>query len=490
VGSWVDTVNAGVPERDDDSWGPALNGHGPAPPVVEDKIRRHQVRVAYRLSAAYENRLLHVANLGWFVWDGTRWAKDERCAAHGAVDATLKASLREAIALPSTLRDELLSDVRRNEKASGFNGVLELASKHAPFAAVASDLDTDPYLINTTTGTLDLRTGRLRPADPGDRITKVTGAGYDPDATSPAWERFLADALPDQAVREFLRRLIGLSLVGKVVEHILPILTGTGRNGKGTFVRVVSTALGDYAIEAEPEIFMARDARTHPTGLLDLRGARLVTCQETDEGRQLAVATVKRLTGADQIRARKMRQDFVEFTPSHLAVMITNHLPKVPANDPALWARLLAVPFDVDFLGREDTTLGDRLALDKDAVLRWAVDGYQDYLRVGLAPPAAVTTATTSYQVSNDALAQFIGDRCLTGQKDRGPAGYYVQSTDLWHAWSEWCRSAKEEPGNQRRFKALVEAHGYTSRHAMVGTVFDGLALAAEDGDQLDLKSE
>jgi putative DNA primase/helicase len=442
--------------------------------LVTDEVHRGQLRMAYRLAASYDGLLLHVGNVGWFVWDGARWSVDDRGAAAKAVFATLRAALTEAVDLPGKARDELHSDVRRCETAAGVNGVLELASALDSFAAVVGDLDADPYLLNTATGTLDLRTGALREADPADRITKVCGAGYDPAATSEAWQDFLAQALPDPDVREFLRRLIGLSLVGKVIEHVLPIFTGTGRNGKGTFVRTIGAAFGDYAIEAEPELFLARD-RSHPTGQLDLRGIRLATCQETDEGRRLAVATVKRLTGGDPIRARAMRQDFVEFMPSHLPVMITNHLPRVPGDDPALWARLLVIPFDVSFLGREDTGLGDRLALELPGVLAWAVAGYCEYRDQRLNAPPAVTAATKNYRVSSDALAQFIEDCCLTGPS------YYVRSSDLWHAWSEWCRQSSEEPGNQRRFKDDLANRGHDSRRTKNGIVFDGLALAADD---------
>jgi putative DNA primase/helicase len=458
-----------------DPWN-GYNSNAVVEQIDADQMHRGQLRIAYRLAAGYDGRLLHVGNVGWYVWDGARWAEDERGAAAVAVFATLKAALTEAVDLPGKARDELHSDVRRCETAAGVDGVLKLASVLDAFAAVVSDLDADPYLLNTATGTLDLRTGHLRDAAPIDRITKVCGAGYDPAATCEGWQEFLADALPDNDVREFLRRLMGLSLVGKVVEHVLPILTGTGRNGKGTFVRTIGAAFGDYAIEAEPELFLARD-RAHPTGQLDLRGIRLATCQETDEGKRLAVATVKRLTGGDPIRARAMRQDFVEFLPSHLPVMITNHLPRVPADDPALWARLLVVPFDVSFLGREDTGLGDRLELELPGVLAWAVSGYRDYLNQRLDAPDAVTKATKSYQVSSDALAQFIEDRCLTGD------AWHVRSSDLWHAWSEWCRQSNEEAGNQRRFKELMEARGFKPDKTMYGKGFRGLALAAEDSE-------
>ena len=304
-------------------------------------------------------------------------------------------------------------------------------------------------------------------------LTKVTGCHYEPGANSAEWDTFLAATLPDVDVRTFLQRVVGLALVGKVIEHVLPILTGTGRNGKGTFVRTVAAALGSYAIEAEPDLFMARE-RAHPTGQLDLRGVRLATCQETDDGRRLDVAAVKRLTGGDTIRARKMRQDFIEFTPSHLPFLITNHLPKVPADDPALWARLLVIPFDQSFLGREDRTLEDRLCAELPAVLAWAVAGWEDYRERGrLDPPAAVSHATSTYRISNDSIAQFIDDRCLLNPH------MHVVSTDLWNAWEAWCHANSQRPGTNRMLKAAMELREVFVSRSNGRSRFKGIGLAS-----------
>jgi putative DNA primase/helicase len=219
---------------------------------------------------------------------------------------------------------------------------------------------------------------------------------------------------------------------------------------------------------------MARE-RAHPTGQLDLRGVRLATCQETDDGRRLDVAAVKRLTGGDTIRARKMREDFIEFTPSHLPFLITNHLPKVPADDPALWARLLVIPFDQSFLGREDRGLQDRLSAQLPAVLAWAVAGWDDYRQRGrLDPPAAVGAATSTYRISNDAIAGFIADRCLLDPH------MHAVSSDLWSQWETWCHANSQPPGNNRMLKAAMEARGVLVHRSNGRSRFQGIALASE----------
>ena len=442
---------------------------------LRPEIHRCQLRIAMRLAAAEQGRLLHVPGLGWHGWDGYRWALDqgERIAKQSVMQAVRNARLEASSMRSAQDRDDLWRDAKSCETSTGVRGVLELGAALPALSALSTELDVNPHLLNTSSGTLDLSSGRTHPCSPGDLLTKVTGCHYEAGATSQEWDTFLTATLPDVDVRTFLQRVVGLALVGKVIEHVLPILTGTGRNGKGTFVRTVAAALGSYAIEAEPDLFMARE-RAHPTGQLDLRGVRFATCQETDDGRRLDVAAVKRLTGGDTIRARKMRQDFIEFTPSHLPFLITNHLPKVPADDPALWARLLVIPFDQSFLGREDRTLEDRLCAELPAVLAWAVAGWEDYRERGrLDPPAAVSHATSTYRISNDSIAQFIDDRCLLNPH------MHVVSTDLWNAWEAWCHANSQRPGTNRMLKAAMELREVFVSRSNGRSRFKGIGLAS-----------
>ena len=441
---------------------------------LSPEVHRCQLRITLRLAAAEHGRLLHVPGLGWHWWDGCRWAVDpgDRVAKQAVIRTVHHARLQASSMRSAQDRDDLRRDAKSCETAAGVRGVLELGAALPDLSALSTQLDVDPHLLNTPAGTLDLSTGRTHPCSPDDLLTKVTGCPHHPGAISAPWDAFLAATLPDVDVRAFLQRVVGLALVGKVIEHVLPILTGTGRNGKGTFVRTVAAALGSYAIEAEPDLFMARE-RAHPTGQLDLRGVRLATCQETDDGRRLDVAAVKRLTGGDTIRARRMRQDFIEFAPSHLPFLITNHLPKVPADDPALWARLLVIPFDQSFLGREDRGLEDRLSADLPAVLAWAVAGWDDYRRRGrLDPPAAVSEATSTYRVSNDAVAAFIDDACLLNPH------MHVVSADLWNAWETWCHANSQRPGTNRTLKVAMESRGVSHSRSNGRSRFQGIGLA------------
>jgi hypothetical protein len=298
--------------------------------TVVETSHSGQLRIAYRLAESFADRLLFVHGIGWHYYDTKRWAPDDIGAAKRALIDVLRTPLADSLG-----DKELRADVRRCESAAGLGGVLEIASALKPFAATVRDLDADPYLLNVANGTLDLRTMELSPHDPADRLTKVTRGAHTPETKPGDWHQFITTVLPDEQVRVYVQRHAGVSLLGKVIEHILSIWTGSGANGKGTAIGALCWAVGDYAITAEPDLFMHREG-AHPTGEMDLMGRRLVVVTETDEGRRLAEATMKRLTGGDHIRARRMRQDFIEFEPSHTPILVTNHLPAVSGDDPAV----------------------------------------------------------------------------------------------------------------------------------------------------------
>ncbi len=445
-----------------------------------DQEHRGQARMAYRLAAGYRGRLLYVHGLGWYAWDGTRWTPDERGAAKRAVLDVLRHALTQSLD-DRNLRD----DVRKCESASGVAGVLDLASALETFAAAVSDLDTDPHLLNTANGTLDLRTLELRPHDPADRLTLVTRAAWDPDARSHPWETFLERVLPDPEVRGYFQRLAGLALLGRVEEHIFTIATGTGANGKGTAYNALLNTLGDYGHAAESDLFMV--AKSNPNGatpaMFALRGKRLVVVSETERDHRLAVALMKNLTGGDPITARPLYGRPVTFQPSHTSLMVTNHLPKVAGDDPAAWRRIRVIPFDVVIPEAErDGQLGQRLTLEADAILAWAVDGWRAYLDRGMDAPPAVRTATSDYLKASDAVARFLEEACLLGPH------YFTPLSDLFSRWGEWAADDGADPVSKRAFTTALDQHGYpTSRGTGGARVVRKIALqAADDAEERD----
>src|SRR5690606_16889709 len=121
------------------------------------------------------------------------------------------------------------------------------------------------------------------------------------------WEGFLAKVLPDADERRYLQRVFGQAVYGRVREHLFPVLIGTGANGKGTAYGAITNALGDYARIINPDLLMVRErGGVGGPEMMTRLGARLVIGSETEEGRKLDEATMKRLTGGDELTARNL----------------------------------------------------------------------------------------------------------------------------------------------------------------------------------------
>lgn len=447
-----------------------------------DQIHSGQIRMAHRLAKAQTNRLLYVHGIGWHYWDRTRWqADDSEARVKRAAMQVIAEAITQTIGNPTDEAKRLRSDARKCESASGLDGMIRIARALKPFAATVADIDADPYLLNVANGTVDLRTGELSAHNPADRITKICRGAYLADADDPArfgtnWTAFLERVQPDDDMRGFAQRLIGVGLIGRIVEHILPILVGTGANGKSVFCEAIQFALGDYAITAEPDLLMHRDGG-HPTGEMDLRGCRWVIVSESEKDRRLAETTVKRLTADATVRARKMRQDFVEFKASHTLMLVTNHKPKVSGDDQAIWRRLRVVPFNVQIPRIEqDTGLGEKLQLEADAVISWAIAGLVAYWQHGLDEPRQVQSATAMYHRESDAIGRFIADRCVTGPKRK------VEPKRLHAVWCAWQAEDGCEAVGLRAFNAAMEERGYATGKPSNGKRWRlGIGLAADD---------
>lgn len=394
----------------------------------------------------------------WLIWDGTRWIVDASGRVHGRAKETVRGIYKEAAdAGDDQSRRAISKHATSSESETRVKAMTELAKPDLPISL--EDLDTDPYLLNVENGALDLKSGELRSHDRDDLITKLSPVEYDPNAKAPYWEAFLERILPDPEVRRFLQLAVGYSLTGDVSEQVLLIPYGVGANGKSTLLNVLLEMLGDYGQQAAPDLLIAKKG-AHPTELADLFGARLVASIEVEEGRRLAESLVKQLTGGDKIRARKMRQDFWEFWPTHKSWMAVNHKPEIRGVDNAIWRRIRLIPFtEVIPKEEQDRWLMEKLRAELPGILAWAVQGCLDWQREGLETPDQVRRATGEYRAEMDVMGAFLRDCCEVGP-DRD-----VAAKDLYSAYKLWCEEGGERPETQRKFGTRLTDRGGFERY-------------------------
>jgi putative DNA primase/helicase len=428
--------------------------------------------------------LRHVHGIGWHVWDERRWRPDDD-GETARVYADMIKETWPALAriTDADERKKAVTALSAAERKSFAEGALWFAAARPGMALAASRLDANPMLLNCANGTLDLQTMTLGPHNPDHNITKICRGRWIPHLGDTRWAKFITEILPDSAIRGFVQRLMGSALPGRVRDHVLPILTGTGSNGKSTFTEAVSAALGDYAMQADPTLLMASHHDSHPTGQAALQGRRLAVCMETAQGRHLDAPTAKQLTGGDTITARYMRQDFFSFTPSHTILMITNHKPVVDGSDDALWRRIVVVPFEQVFSGDQvQPDLKEQLGSEPDAILSWMIEGWISYTEHGLLIPDAVRIATEAYKADSDAVGRYITERFYPTQFGT------VASADLFADWQKWSAVNGEEPITQKAFTTELTRRGY-SKHKSDGRIlWKGFTLLASENSENDEK--
>ncbi|CBJ49594.1 phage/plasmid primase, P4 family [Ralstonia solanacearum] len=432
--------------------GPRLQMHDvvddPEPVIGSDEsVWGTEDALALAFTRRYHRDWRYVAAWGrWLVWDGHRWRTEDTLAA---------TDLIRNVCRHAALHAENPKLAAKLATSGTIAGVERLARADRRHAATTSEWDADPWLLNTPGSVVDLRTGRQRPHDRDDRMTKITTAT--PGGDCPTWRQFLAEVTGgDAELQAYLQRMAGYALTGSTQEHALFFLYGTGANGKSVFVNTLATILGDYAANAAMDTFMETRTDRHPTDMAGLRGARFVAAIETEQGRRWAESKVKNLTGGDKISARFMRQDFFEFFPQFKLFVAGNHKPAIRNIDEAMKRRLHLIPFTVTVPPeRRDKHLQQKLLAERDGILAWAVQGCLDWQRLGrLDPPQQVLDATEEYFEAEDALGRWLDERCVR------EANAKSLTAELFNDWKQWAEAAGEFAGSQKRFADLLLTRG------------------------------
>ncbi len=406
----------------------------------------------------------------WLVWDGTRWAVDAMGDIERRAKRTVRAIYAEAAnADTNGEAKEIAKWAEESEKRNAINAMIALARSEQPIPVAVSSLDSEAWLLNCENGTANLVDGTLHEHRQSDFITKKCPVEY-PDGNDGGddpltWLAFLDRIFASNAeLIGFVQRLMGMSLVGEVREHILPIFWGTGQNGKSTLLETFCGILGkDYSMKAPDGFLMEKKHNEHPTALADLHGKRVVSAIETGEKSRLNESLIKELTGGDTIRARRMRQDFWEFQPSHTVIIATNHKPTIQGTDFGIWRRVCLVPFIVTIPENErDSDLKNKLRAEWPQILKWAVNGCIQWSRNGLQPPEMVQVATEEYKNNSDIFGSFIDECCLVGPS------YRVKASTLYEMYKSWAKRGGEEAEAQTKFGLLMNDRGFEKKKISV----------------------
>lgn len=427
----------------------------------------------------------------WYVWNGRYWQAKESLAY--VVRKCCEFSWRDFRAMDDPTGD-VLRTVMYYNSPSFWAAATEQLKAHPKINRHVDELDALPGLLNVANGTVDLRTGEIRPHDPNDLITKIAETTYNPDVRFDRWDRFLREIFPQdrEGLPQALQDLFGYAVTGEATEHIFPILNGVGRNGKSQVIDAITETLGvGYVVPISPEALASAGQGGNPDQkreLIRLRGARLATMSETNQGVKYDEAALKRWTGEKFVTGKELYKGEVTFRKQFLAVMVTNHRPDFVSQGVALWDRVTLIEFPRVFAKHEqDKTLGAQFASDdgRARVLAWLVQGAMRFYATGGIPPVgAIQDATADYRESSNKIEAFLSACTIDGE------GGVLRKPDAYKAYSKYCRVVEglHKPELSRNaFYNVMTERGYPNVKTHGVRVFkgvrfaDGIAEWAED---------
>ena len=379
----------------------------------------------------------------WYVWTGSHWRREESKLAFAWAREMCR---HTALQAPDKERPKI-------SKASFSAAVERFAQADRAFAVTASVWDRDPMLLGTPGGTVDLRTGILRPAEPADYITLQTAVAPALRGTPhPTWTAFLDAATDaDTELQAFLQRLVGYCLTGDVTEEVLAFLYGEGGTGKGTFLGTVVAALADYAVSVPIEVFTAGTRLNLEYYRAQMAGARLVTASETEAGATWAESQIKEMTGNEApLSGRHPYGKPFTFMPRFKIMLVGNHAPRLKGRSKAMERRMRIAPFKHK-PERPDHNLKAQLRDELPAILRWCIDGCLAWQAQQLGTCAAVANETGTYFEQQDHFGRWLAERCnvVPSMSER--------PSKLLGDFLMWAKESGEASVTSSEFRELVE---------------------------------
>lgn len=416
------------------------------------------------LSEHFINRFRWAAHRGtWMEYSGVVWrpVPEERVAKIASDELQKEFTSRLAEAREKDLIMRFTAALREVCIYRRITGALYFLRGWDGIMTAAQEWDADQWLLNVNNGVVDLRSGKLRPHNPNDLLTKLAPVDFDETATGPKWEAHLARCLPQGNIRRQVQRSLGVALVGGTLEEHLDLWHGGGANGKSTTSRAIQAVIGDYSKKAAPNLLLQSKYDRHPTEIADLCGARIVFSIEVDQGKRLAEALVKDLSGGDRKKARFMRGDFFEFEQTFSIILLVNHLPVITGTDVATWRRIRRIPWEYE-IPREERRSQDEfveeLVHEGSYMLRWMLQGLRDWQSDPQWEAPEVVAASAAYRQEQDRLGAYLSDWCEFGPH------FEVKVSDLHEHYTKWCEENGEEAVGKREFGKLLRERGGISQ--------------------------
>lgn len=411
----------------------------------------------------------------WLCYMDGKWLYDAKGNVFVWADKVLESMKSELKLWAEHEGGAMFEDYKKHMKKTRSNNSKKAMVKELEHLVAVSpnELDADRLLVNVRNGVLNLRDFSMTEHKPDFLMTRMLGTSMPESPKRPEkWLAFLDQIFSgDKELIRYIQKALGYSLSGDTSEQCAFFLYGTGRNGKSTFLEVVRKIMGDYATNIQPESIMVKaSTNTANSDIARLKGARLVTSAEPNEGMRLNEGLLKQLTGDDMITARKLYGDEFEFRPEFKLWMATNHKPIIRGTDLGVWRRLHIIPFTVTIPEEKvDKNLPFKLMQELPDILAWIVEGYKLWKMEGLRKPKVIADAVEEYRNEMDVISAFLAS-------DYVVQGGEVKAQALYAVYCQWAAECNEYKMSSTKFGREI-AKRYNKIHKKTGWYYNEISI-------------
>ncbi|MDO4507454.1 MAG: phage/plasmid primase, P4 family, partial [Spirochaetales bacterium] len=354
---------------------------------------------------AYGHKLKYVKKWNKFlIWDDCRWKiDDEGIVEEWIVDFVHQMYRGMRFITDPTLKTAFEKHLIKSESFRRLQALEGICKMSKEIKVTEDKLDQDLDMFVAKNCMIDLATMMGRQSLPEDLSTKRSNFVFKKNATCPTWDKFLMQIFDNnKELIRFIQKAMGYSLSGHTGEQCLFILWGTGANGKSTFLNALQELFGDYSTTTGTETFMKKTSE-QSNDIARLRGMRLVTTSEAEQGKPLSESLIKQITGGDALTARFLYGEYFSFNPTFKIFMATNHKPRIKGADNGIWRRIKLIPFNVTIPQEQrDKDLPNKLLAENSGIFNWLLRGYDMWKKEGLLEPEAIKNANEEYRFDMD----------------------------------------------------------------------------------------
>ena len=427
----------------------------------------------------YGDRLAYNSAYGWMYRSEKqkRWLTSD--LAEAAIDQIAITMLLERQRRAAAVHNDAIA----SKSACTSRNISNVRTMIRPFVTVLpSEFDNDPNLLNTQSGVIDLRTGRIV-ADESGKFTYCCPVEYDANTDYGPWINWLDATVANHTlveVRDWLQMGMGYSITGHTREECLFYLCGPTRGGKGTLNHVQLSMLGDPLGRGAAFSTFTRKRDGNSFDLAPLKAARLIVASEGEKKTPLNAATVKNITGRDPITCAFKGKDEFSYYPQFKIWLASNHKASGPVDDDAFWNRIKIVSFPWSKAGSENKELKQNMSTPEylRMVLAYTVLGAKMWWNSpgGLNTPKSVEETGQEHRDAADSVGQWLAENV---HKVRDPDEFVAHSR-LHTDYKNWCNDNGFTPKMGKNFAESMTAKGYAQQRTPIARGYKGIDLNNE----------